>query len=150
MTTFKQPLAATLTGTALIKAHYLASSACFSKDVSLELVFSDDRTQIGICPVEITTTGVRTVSDGGTGDFHQPSGSMSIPLRVQAKKNGMSLHLGFVLSTEVGESCGPFTPRGSRLGTDGSVTLAGAALDSVFGISVSVMLVITGTIEPIP
>lgn len=150
MTTFKPSLVATLIGTALIKIDCVASRACFSEDVSLELVFSDDRTQIGICPVDITATGVRAVSDGGIGDFCRSSGLMTIPVHVQVGKKGITLNLNFILSTEVGETRGPFTPCGTRLETDGSVTLAGAAFDSVFGIGVNVMLILSGTVQPLP
>lgn len=145
------PLAATFTGTALISIDCAVLRESFYKEISLEFVFSDDRSQIGISPVDITaTTGVRAVSDGGVGDFCCSSGWMEIPLHVRAGKNGITLNLNFTLSTDLGDARGPFTPCGARLDTDGSVTLAGTAFDSVFGIGVNVLLIISGTVQPLP
>lgn len=145
------PLVATFTGTAVISIDCALLRESFYKDISLELVFNGDRTQIGISPVDITaTTGVRAVSDGGVGNFCCSSGWMEIPLHVRAGKNGIMLNLIFTLSTDLGEACGPFTPCGARLDTDGSLVLAGAAFDSVFGIGVNVLLIISGTVQPLP
>ncbi|PZS11633.1 MAG: hypothetical protein DLM60_23910 [Pseudonocardiales bacterium] len=144
-------LAATFTGTALISIDCAVLKESFYKEISLEFVFSDDRSQIGISPVDITaTTGVRAVSDGGVGDFCYSSGWMEIPLHVRAGKNGITLNLNFTLSTDLGDARGPFTSCGARLDTDGSVTLAGTAFDSVFGIGVNVLLIISGTVQPLP
>lgn len=144
-------MVARLTGTALISIDCAVSKDSYYKDISLGLVFGSDRAQIGISPVDITaTTGVRAVSDGGMGDFCCSSGLMEIPLQVRAGKNGITLNLDFTLSTEVGEARGPFTPGGARLQADGSVTLAGAASDSVFGIGVNVLLVVSGIVHPLP
>ncbi|MGH3853899.1 MAG: hypothetical protein ACRDR6_10485 [Pseudonocardiaceae bacterium] len=142
---------ATLTGTATVYTDRGKPGGQFSKDVSLALEFSDDRTRVSIDPVDITTaSGAYAASDRGIGDFCHSSGLMEIPTRVRVSKSGITLNFNFTLSTESGEAYGPFTPRGARLETDGSVTLAGAAYDSVFGIGVNVLLVISGTVQPLP
>lgn len=150
MSTFETSLVAALTGTALISIDCAVFKTSFSRDVSLELVFSSDRTQVGISPVDIIATGVRVVSDGGIGNFCRSSGSIEIPVHALAANSGITLNLNFTLSTELGEASGPFMPCGARLETDGSVTLAGAASDSIFGIGVNVMFILSGTVQPLP
>lgn len=144
-------LVATLSGTAVITADRAKLRGPFSKDVALELMFSEDRTQVGIGPIDIVTaSGVHVISDGGTGNLYCPAGLIVIPMRVSVKKNGIACSLNLTLTTESGDVYGPFRPRGSRLQTDGSVTLATAAFGSVFGIGVNVLLCISGTVRPLP
>jgi hypothetical protein len=75
---------------------------------------------------------------------------MNIPVRVRVAKNGSALNLNTTLSSESGDAHGPFAPHGARLKSDGSMTWAGASFTSVFGIAVHVLLVISGTVQPLP
>jgi hypothetical protein len=66
----RSSLVATLCGTAMAMTDLVALGGPFSENVSLELVFGSDRTQVGIIPVAISTvSGMCAVSDGGIGKF---------------------------------------------------------------------------------
>jgi hypothetical protein len=120
----------------------------FDQDISLALVFSGNEVSVG--PIDLTASGFHVTSNGGLGTFDPSSGLMQIEIPVQGSKGNINLNLDFKMSTESGEAHGPFTPQGVRLGPDGSVILAGAAFDTVFGVGVNVFLLISGTVSPHP
>jgi hypothetical protein len=59
-----------LDGTAMIRTDRSKFRGPFSKEISLELAFSGDRTQVGFGPIDIIIgSGVHAASDGGVGRF---------------------------------------------------------------------------------
>jgi hypothetical protein len=149
------PLQSTLTGKALIETDR-AGVGPFNQDVSLALVFSGNEVSVGF--IDLTLSGgAHVTSNGGLGAFDPSSGLMQVDLPIQAHIPAgpnvpidTDLNLDFTMSTESGPAHGPFNPRGVRLGSDGSVTLAGAAFDSVLTVGVNVLLVVSGTVSAHP
>lgn len=146
------PLAANLTGTLMVSADRARLRGPLSRDISLELTFSKDGTQVFFAPIDLSTVlgQVRVVSGGDPGRFHCSSGLMEIPVRAHASSGGRMLGVNLTLSTESGDAHGPFKPRGVRLQTDGSLTLAGAASATAFGIRINVLIVVLATVHPLP
>lgn len=142
------PLQATLTGKVMIETDRAGQKGPFDEDISLALVFSGNEVSVG--PIDLTASGIHVTSNGGLGTFDPSSGLMQIEIPVQGSKGNINLNLDFKMSTESGEAHGPFTPQGVRLGPDGSVILAGAAFDTVFGVGVNVFLLISGAVSPHP
>lgn len=103
----------------------------FDQDISLALVFSGNEVSVG--PIDLTGFGFHVTSNGGLGTFDPSSGLMQIEIPVQGSKGNINLNL-----------------EGVRLGPDGSVILAGAAFDTVFGVGVNVFLLISGAVSPHP
>ncbi len=149
------PLQSTLTGKALVQTDR-AGVGPFNQNVSLALVFSGNEVSIG--PIDLTLSGgAHVTSNGGLGAFDPSSGLMQVDVPIQAHipagpnvPVAVDLNLDFIMSTESGPAHGPFNPQGARLASDGSITLAGAAFDSVLGVGVNVLLVISGTVSPHP
>ncbi len=142
------PLQATLTGKTMIETDRAGLEGPFDQDISLGLVFSGNEVSVG--PIDLIASGVHVTSNGGLGTFDPSSGLMQVEIPVQGSRGEINLNLDFTMSTESGPAHGPFTPQGVRLGPDGSVILAGAAFDTVFGVGVNVLLVISGTVSPRP
>ena len=149
------PLRSTLTGKALIQTDR-AGVGPFTQNVSLALVFSGNEVSVG--PIDLTLSGgAHVTGNGGLGAFDPASGLMQVDVPIQAHIPAgpnvpvdVDLNLDFIMSTERGPAHGPFNPQGVRLASDGSVTLAGAAFDSVLGVGVNVLLVVSGTVSPHP